>query len=103
LAISRSQNAAVYQAGLVRKARTSNAGLGFIGSPPITSQRDRLENHLRPGTTAGADRRASTATRAKVSRMRPLALSVPARLPETFETPPARRRCATGISTISSP
>ena len=48
-------------------------------------------------------RRVSNAIRMKVSRMRQLAFIVPRRLPDTFEAPPARRRCATGSSRMRKP
>src|SRR5947209_15229240 len=45
----------------------------------------------------------SRAIRTKVSTIRQLALIVPPMLPDTLDTPPVRRRCATGISRMRSP
>jgi len=50
------------------------------------------------GTVLDLRPRPSSAMRVKVARMRQLAFIVPRRFPETFDTPPARRRCATGNS-----
>jgi len=56
---------------------------------------DRVEDQARA--------RRSQAMRTNVTRMRVAASTVPRTVPDTFEVPPARRRCATGTSRIRRP
>ena len=75
-----------------KRRKCRKAGFGVHGPSPTARRGDGSSPSPRLKCDA-----------ANVSRMRQLALTVPARLPETFETPPARRRCATGSSRMRSP
>src|SRR5437867_5351021 len=76
----------------------------YDGQPARLSEKaGDIGDGVRVHRATGMLRRVSSAIRAKVSAIRQLAFSVPARLPETLETPPARRRWATGSSMMRNP